>query len=227
MSEIVDKNLERIIKLKLCTEEINNLEQIEEICIQDINLMEKKLNIDLKEISKLKNLKRLSLKFFDITDEVFDTLNSLEYLEELEFDMCNFKTEKQLSEKIRYVSIYNCIEFKINILYSCINVEELEIVHSGLININDLKKFERLKLLKISNCNLVSIEKINDFEELEELYLNNLELYSEFDVSKMKKLQYISLNGSKVMNKESYIKNILDKNSNLELEFEDENLPIG
>lgn len=226
MSEIVDKNLERIIKLKLCTEEINNLEQIEEICVQDINLMEKKLNIDLKEISKLKNLKRLSLKFFDITDEVVDVLNNLEYLEEIEFDICNFKTEKNMSDKILYLSVYNCTEFKNKIINNCKNLLELEIVHSGLININELREFSNLKFLRLSDCNVISLEKINLFKELEELYLNNIELYTDLEISGMDKLIYISLNGSKTQNREEYKNKILSQKQDVEIEFEDSNLPI-
>ena len=89
MSEkIIDKNLSRIIKVKMCTNSLNNIEEIEDISIQDINLMQNKLNIDLTEIVKLKNLKSLSLKFFDITDEIIEAINQLNAMENIEFSMC-------------------------------------------------------------------------------------------------------------------------------------------
>ena len=74
--KIIDKNLSRIIKIKMCTNNLNSLEEIEDISIQDINLMQNKLNIDLTEIIKLKNLKNISLKFFEITDEIIEAINN-------------------------------------------------------------------------------------------------------------------------------------------------------
>ena len=60
MSEkIIDKNLSRIIKVKMWTSNLSSIEEIEDISIQDINLMQNKLNINLREIVKLKNLKNI------------------------------------------------------------------------------------------------------------------------------------------------------------------------
>ena len=108
MSEkIIDKNLSRIIKIKMCTSDINDIEDIEDISIQDINLMQNKLNIDLTEIEKLKNLKRISLKFFEITNEIIKAINKLEYLETIEFSMCIFKNKEALSKKLKSIVILN------------------------------------------------------------------------------------------------------------------------
>ena len=214
MSEkITDKNLSRIIKLKMCTSNVNDIEEIEDISIQDINLMQNKLNIDLTEIVKLKNLRTLSLKFFEITDEVIEAINKLEHIKSIEFDMCIFKNKKELSEKIQSIIIYNCQDFNINI-------------HSGLVDISNIKNFKKLKYLKVAHCNVISIPSIALLENLEQLYLNHIEIPYDIDISKMQNLKFISLSGSNVPNKEKYIETLHKQNEKVTIEFEKNDLPI-
>lgn len=227
MSEkIMDKNLSRIIKVKMCTNSLNNIEEIEDISIQDINLMQNKLNIDLTEIVKLKNLKSLSLKFFDITDEIIEAINQLNAMENIEFSMCIFKTKKKLSRNIKSLIIYNCQDFELNIVNENINLEELQLVHSGMMDVANLSIFKNIKYLKLSDCSVISIPKISGLESLEELYLNNIELPYDIDITRMLNLKFISLNGSNVADKEDYIKKLYNQNNKLVVEFKENNLPI-
>lgn len=150
MSEkINDRNLSRIIKLKMCTSDINNIEEVEDISIQDINLMQNRLNIDLTEIVKLRKLRNLSLKFFEITDEFIEAINQLAHIKRIEFSMCIFKNKIELSEKVQSVIIYNCQDFNINMLNKNANLEELQIIHSGIVDISNIKKFKKVKYLKL------------------------------------------------------------------------------
>ena len=227
MSEkIKDRNLSRIIKLKMCASDINNIEEVEDISIQDINLMQTKLNIDLTEIEKLKNLKSLSLKFFEITDEVIKAINQLEHIKRLEFSMCIFKNKIELSEKIQSVIIYNCQNFYINMLNEDATLEELQLVHSGIVDINNIKKFKNLRYLKVAHCNAISIPSISALENLERLYLNHIEIPYDIDISRIPNLKLISLSGSKVPNKEQYIKKLQEQNEKLTIEFEENDLPL-
>jgi len=228
MSEkIIDKNLSRIIKLKMCTDNINNIEEIHEISIQDINLMENRLNIDLIEISKLKGLKKVSLKFFEITDDIIESIDTLEFLETIEFSMCIFKNIKGFSTKLKSIIIYNCQDFNINMLDDNKNLEELQLFHSGIIDIAKLKKFTDLKYLKIAHCNVISIPNISVLENLEQIYLNHVEIPYDIDISNMRNLKFISLSGSNVTNKERYIENLKNQNNKLEIEFKENDLPIN
>lgn len=227
MSEkIIDKNLSRIIKVKMCVNGLNNIEEIEDISIQDINLMQKKLNIDLTEIVKMKNLKNISLKFFEITDEVLDSINQLEFIEKIEFSMCIFKTKKALSKNFKSVTIYNCQNFELDMLDENTTLEELQLIHSGIIDISKLSIFKDLKYLKLSDCNVISIPKISLLGKLEQLYLNNIEIPYDIDITKIPNLRFISLSGSNVPNKEEYIQKLYKQNKELVIEFEENNLPI-
>lgn len=224
--KIIDKNLSRIIKLKMCTSECDNIEEMEDISIQDVNLMQNRLNIDLREIVKLKNLKNLSLKFFEITDEIIEAINQLEYLDTIEFAMCIFKNKKALSKKLKSVIIYNCQSFNISILNDNTRLEELQITHSGIIDINKLNSFKSLKYLKIAHCSAISMPSISILENLEILYLNHIEIPYDIDITKMKNLKIISLSGSSVPNKEKYIENLYKQNKELTVEFKENDLPI-
>lgn len=227
MSEkIVDKNLSRIVKVKMCANNLKTMEEIEDISIQNINLMQNKLDIDLTEIAKLKNLKSIFLKFFDISDEVIDSINKLEHIEKIEFLMCSFTTKKVLSKKIKSLVIYNCKEFDINILSENKEIENLQLIHSGIVDISNLIMFSNLKYLKLSNCNIISIPKISLLYNLEQLYLNNTEIFYDIDITKIPKLKLISFNGSNVRNKEQYIKNLLEQKEELKVEFKEDNLPV-
>ena len=227
MSEkIIDKNLSRIIKVKMCTSNLSSIEEIEDISIQDINLMQNKLNINLREIVKLKNLKNISLKFFEITDEIIEAINKLEYIEFIEFSMCIFKTKSRLSSKLKSIIIYNCQGFKFDILKENTNLEELQLIHSGIVDINNITNFKNLKFLKVANCNVISIPNINVLENLEQLYLNHIEILYNIDISKMTNLKLISLNGSNVSNKKEYIENLHEQKKELTIEFEENDLPV-
>ena len=227
MSEkINDKNLLRIIKVKMCTNELKNIEDIEDISIQNINLMQHKLNIDLTEIVKLKKLKNISLKFFEITDSVIETISQLEFIETIEFSMCIFRNKNVLSNKLKSITIYNCQNFNINMINTNISLEKLQIVHSGIININNLITFQNLKFLKIAHCNVTSIPNISELEHLEQLYLNHIDIIYDIDISKMHNLKFISLSGSNVSNKEKYIEKLYKQNKKITIEFEDNDLPI-
>lgn len=224
--KILDKNLLRIIKIKMSTENINDIDSIEDISIQDMNLAQKKLNIDLTEIVKLKNLKSLSLKFFEITDEIVEAINQLKSLEIVEFSMCSFKTKKELNKNLKSIVVYNCKEFDVNIIRNNVVLEELQIIHSGMIDIADISLFKNLRYLKLAYCNVISIQSMVNLKDLERLYLNHIELHYELNIKQMYNLKFISLNGSKVQDKEEYIKNIHEQNKNIEIEFKESDLPI-
>lgn len=227
MSEkIIDKNLSRIIKLKMCTNDINDIEEIEDLSIQDVNLMQNKIYIDLIEIKKLINLKSVSLKFFEITNDIIEALNQLEYLEHIEFSMCIFKDINIVLRNIKSIIIYNCQDFSIDMLKENTTIEELQIIHSGIINISDLSKFKGLKYLKIAHCSAISIPNIRILESLEQLYLNHLEIPYDIDISKMKNLKLVSLSGSNVPNREKYIEKLSNQNKELTVIFEENDLPI-
>lgn len=223
---IENENLLRTIKLKLCTIPAKSYKEIEDIDITNKNFLGNILNIDLREIVKLKNLKSLSLKYFEINDEVIDSLNNLKNLSKIEFYMCEFKTNKTISNNIKNITIYCCNKFKQDILKNSINIESLELTNSGLVDLNELQQCKMLKVLMIRDCLLISLPQISNLVTLEYLYLNNINLELDFDISQMYELKFISFNGSKTPNKEDYINRLQELRPNIEIEWRENDLPI-
>ena len=221
-----DKNLLRTIKLKLCTIPTKNYKEIENISLSNKNFLGNTLNIDLKEISELDELKSLSLKFFEITDEVIESINSLKKLNNIEFYMCEFKTNKKLSCNIKSAIIYCCKNLEFEILDETINIENLELTNSGIVDLNKLQNFANLKNLKIRDCLIISLPRISNLINVEQLYLNNINLEFDFEITKMKELKFISFNGSKTPNKELYLNNLKMQNSKVKIEWNEDDLPI-
>jgi len=223
---IKNENLLRTIKLKLCTTPVKSYKEIEDLDVTNKNFLGNILNIDLKEIVKLENLKTLSLKYFEINDEVIESINNLKYLYKIEFYMCEFKTCKQLNNNINDITIYCCSNFEYDILRSSTNIESLELTNSGLVDLNELQHCKKIKALRIRDCSLISLPKISNLVTLEYLYLNNINLELDFDIGLMHELKFISFSGSKNPNKEDYINKIKKLNSNIEIEWRDDDLPI-
>lgn len=221
-----DKNLLREIKLKLCTIPTKNYKEIEDINLSNKNLLGNTLNIDLKEISELDGLKTLSLKFFNITDDIIDSINSLKNLCNIKFYMCEFKTTKELNSNISSIRIYCCKNFQHTILNNTINVETLELTNSGLVDLTELQHLEKIKNLMIRDCSLISLPKISNFINIENLYLNNINLELDFEINKMQNLEFISFSGSKAPNKELYISKLEKQNSKVKIEWRENDLPI-
>ena len=137
---IENKQLLRNIKLRLITENKTNIEEINELSLINKNFLGEELKIGLREIYKLKNLKKLSIKFFTINDEVIEALNNLKNLEILELYMCRFEVQKKLKGNLKNIYIFNSENFNLDILET-ISVETIRIENSGLVDFYKFYKF--------------------------------------------------------------------------------------
>lgn len=223
--DIKDKQLLRNIKLRMAIENITTLEEIKELSLVNKSFLNQDLKIDLLEIYKLKNLKKLSIKFFTINDEIIKALNKLENLEILEIYMCKFETQEKLNGNIKNICFYNAENLNLDIL-EIDNLEVIRIENSGLVDLYKLAKFEAIKRLEIVKCQIISVPKLNLLKSLKELYLQEIDLQFNLEIGELKELEYISLNGSKVDDKKEYIEKIKIQNNNVKVEFKDNNKPI-
>lgn len=223
---IVDKNLFKIIKLKMLGEDIDDVADIKDITIQNKNFLGHNLNIDLSELVALENLESISLKFFEIDDHIIETLNKLSNLTKVEFLMCKFNTTKKISRMLKSITVYNCLSFYFNFFHNQTALEEVTIDHSGNVNINDLKFINNIKSLKLVDCYVYNLHNISNLIMLERLHLNGIELSDDFNISTLKFLKYLSLNGSYGVDRKKYLNKLKQQNIGAEIEFEISNLPI-
>lgn len=223
--DIKNKQLLRNIKLRMIVENKTKLEEIDELSLINKNFLNQDLKIDLLEIYKLKNLKKLSIKFFTINDEIIKVLNKLENLEILEVYMCKFETTEKLNGNIKNIYIFNAENWNLDILETN-RVKVIRIENSGLVDLYKFVKFEEIERLEIIKCPVVSIPKLNLLKLLKRLYLQEIDLQFNLEIGELKKLEFISLNGSKVADKKEYIEKIKIQNENVKVEFKDNNRPI-
>lgn len=190
------------------------------ITLNQCNIIGQKIDVDINKIRNNEKLKYVILKNFNITNEIIKVLETLKNLEKVWFVNCNI-VEKIKIKNIDNIRIENCenianinYEKKINYLYIN-NCKEFDI--NTIINL-DLKGFE---LEYTIPKNLKMLYKMT---KLEELGLKDLDLKCvNFIIpSSLKK---VILNGSKVDDKDVIIKFFEDKN--IQIEFAEQNLPIG
>lgn len=190
------------------------------ITLNQYNIIGQKVNVDINKIKNNEKLEFVILKNFNITNEIIKILETLKSLKKIWFINCNMIEAIEI-KNIDNIQIENCenidnISFnkKINYIYIN-NCKEFDIY--TIMNL-DLKKFEITYTIP---KNLQALEKI---QTLENLSLKEIDL-TKSNLSIPNSLKKINLNGSKVLNKDIFIKFLRDKN--IQVEFEEKNLPIG
>lgn len=174
-----DKELEKIACFKLGkfeTQElqIDDLSKIEEINISNRKLSGDKKNISLQELRLFPNLKRISLQYFTIDNSVIEILNMLKELETLQLSSCK---------------IISDIVFQNQTLKSlCLNCCDIN-------NYNSLYAPEVLEIIGIDNFRL---DKILGKEYIKKLYMQSTRVKGFSTIDKCINLKSLNLDGSKV-----------------------------
>ena len=171
-----------------------------------INQIEINLDLNQKELASLKNIPLKGLEIRGIQSKVDITfLNELETLEYLainslvygEIDFCLLKNLIHLNydatnltitniEKADELKVLHVFNYKDSSLASFghINIEEISIYHSSIINLDALAECQFLKSVTVENSrNLRSIEGVgNSAKCLEELALRNCKNFSNYTI---------------------------------------------
>lgn len=190
------------------------------LTLNQYNIIGQKNEIDFNEIKKYEKLEELIIKNYEINDEIFQLIDSLEKLKSVSLINCTIKTTKTLS-KIETLELDNCIIRKS--LFSS-NIKNLYIQNCSNIDICDFENLN-LKSLRIENTKTTNLNKIDEFIELENLYLNEIDLNVYINYDKLINLKRLNLNGSTVVDKDKFLKQF--ENRNIEISFTKENNRIG
>lgn len=223
--DIKNKALLRNVKLRMVVENKTSIEEVSELSLMNKTFIKEDAKLNLEEIYKLKNLKKLSIKFFTINDEIIKVLNKLEKLEILEIYMCKFETTERLNgNNIKNIYIYNAENLNLDILDTN-KVKAIRIENSGLVDFYKFVKFEKIEKLEVIRCPVISIPKLNLLKSIKELYLQEIDLQFDLEINALEKLEFISLNGSNVNDREEYIQKIKNQNNYIKVEFKNDNRP--
>lgn len=172
----LDISIEKEIYLK--TGNINleeaDLSKIEELNLSNRDFSGKEKFINLNGIKEFINLKRLSLQYFLINDEIIQILNSLESLQELQLVSCELKGKETLK-----------IDTLNSLLLSCCKIDKYESIYSP-------------KVLRIIGDSNIKINKINGKQNTEQMYLNESKVKGLLSIKDYINLKVLNLDGSNI-----------------------------
>lgn len=191
------------------------------LTINALNIVGKKVDVDINILKKYLNLKEVIIKNIEIDNKIIELLNNLKLLEKVFFVNCQINTKIQLNQITRMELAY-CKNVKGNIL--CNNLSRLYIDSCMEV---DIKDFLDLKLvsLAITNTIIRNLNYIENIQSIRNLYLNEIDLNQNIDFNKLNNLEKLDLDGSKVQDKEEFFNQI--KNKSIKVTFKETYRRIG
>ena len=211
---IENKNLANYIMFKL--DKIDNgfteeeLNEILEVVI-DYNNEANSSFAFLEELSKLKNLKTITLRNGYIFNDNYNIFLNLNNLSEFIFENCEFENADLIASlKLKSLSLINCKIESYSFVNVLENLNELSIVN-GILEIEKLNMLKCLKYLQISYSNIID-NKLLNIDTLEELYIDNTNISNFVFVNNLSNLKKISIDEEQYNNNKEIFRNKKKKN---------------
>lgn len=211
---IENKNLANYIMFKL--DKIDNgfteeeLNEILEVVI-DYNNEANSSFAFLEELSKLKNLKTITLRNGYIFNDNYNIFLNLNNLSEFIFENCEFENADLIASlKLKSLSLINCKIESYSFVNVLENLNELSIVN-GILEIEKLNMLKCLKYLQISYSNIID-NKLLNIDTLEELYIDNTNISNFVFVNNLSNLKKISIDEEQYNNNKEIFRNLMEKN---------------
>lgn len=212
--EIENKNLANYIMFKL--DKVDNsfteqeLNTITEVVI-DYNNETDSSFLFLEELSKLKNIKYITLRNGYIFNDNYNIFLKLNYLSKFVFENCEFENADLIgSLKLKSLSLINCKIENYSFVNILENLEELSIVN-GIIEIKKINLLNHLKYLQISYSNIIDNAELN-INTLEELYIDNTNINNFSFLNSLLHLKRISIDENQYVNSKELFCNLMNRN---------------
>lgn len=226
MIKIDNTDLANYIMFKLDKEDnsfsVEELGEIDEIIINPININGEYEKINLEVIKYFSNLKRILFKNLTINENIITNLVSIEPLESIYFEKCEFENVNMLMVlKTKEIGFINCEIVDYSFVYEMKNLQSLAIVN-GLVSISGVNNLKKLEYLQLSYSSMIDIETFN-LPFLKELHIDNTNLMDTSNLENLTNLQRIGISEEQYVEGEKFYKNLIQKgvlvlNQNL-LEF--------
>ena len=211
---IENKNLANYIMFKLdkadnyFTEE--ELNKITEVVIDYNNETDSSFAF-LEELSKLKNLKTITLRNGYIFNDNYNIFLNLNNLSEFVFEDCEFENADLIASlKLKSLSLINCKIESYSFVNVLENLNELSIIN-GTIEIEKLNMLSHLKYLQISYSNISDNAELN-IDTLEELYIDNTNINNFNFLNNLLYLKRISIDENQYRNNKDLFNNLIKRN---------------
>ena len=211
---IENENLANYIMFKL--DKVDNgfteeqLNKISEVVI-DYNNEPDSSFVFLEELSKLRNLKTITLRNGYIFNDNYNIFLNLNNLSEFVFENCEFENADLIvSLKLKSLSLINCKIESYSFVNVLENLEELSIIN-GIIEIKKLNMLNHLKYLQISYSNITDSTELN-INTLEELYIDNTNINNFKFLNSLLNLKRISIDENQYNNNKGLFNTLIKRN---------------
>ncbi len=211
---IENENLANYIMFKL--DKIDNgfteqeLNRIADVVI-DYNNETDSSFVFLEELSKLKNLKTITLRNGYIFNDNYNIFLKLNHLSEFVFENCEFENANLITSlKLKSLSLINCKIESYSFINIFENLKELSIIN-GIVEIEKLNMLNCLKYLQISYSNIIDKTELN-INTLEELYIDNTNINSFSFLNNLLHLKRISIDEKQYINNKYLFDNLIKRN---------------
>lgn len=212
--KIENKNLANYIMFKLDKVDNGFTEQelniITEVVI-DYNNETDSSFVFLEELTKLKNIKNITLRNGYIFNDNYNIFLNLNNLSEFVFENCEFENADLIASlKLKSLSLINCKIENYSFVNIFENLEELSIIN-GIIEIYKLNLLNHLKYLQISYSNIIDKAELN-VNTLEELYIDNTNINNFSFLNSLLHLKRISIDKNQYVNNKELFCNLINRN---------------
>ena len=188
-----DKEVDKKVKYKLGifdeTEPAeSDLDKVTDIIIHNVNAKGDVINTDLSELVRLKKLKTLDLKGFELTEEVLRVIQSFPELVSLKLYSCHSKVAIQLDiETLKLLVLDHCQSINLNETHL---PETVLIIDGGVVDVSKFQYSQKLKELGINDSEIVHSTSLQDIHSLKRLNVDGSTLDDEniIDVLRSKKV---------------------------------------
>lgn len=154
-----------------------DLEQITDIFLTNLNPKGEKLETDISEIARLKKLKNLDLRGFELTQNIVETIDSLEELEVLSLYSCSSRSAISLNLSVlKRLILDNCKSINL----AEVNFpENVLIINGGVVDLSKFINTCRVKRLEIKSSEIIYSELLKEIKNLKMLNVDGSTLDNE------------------------------------------------
>lgn len=168
----LDQEIQKKVKYKLGVfrkEEFSeaDLQKITDIFISNLNPRGEVINTNLLELKKLRKLKCLDLKGFELTDDVLQVIHSFPDLNQLKLYSC--KAHGIIKLNVETLKTLICDNCRINDFSEIVLPESVLIVDGGVVDISKFHYINFLKELSIKKSEIINsifLEKMKGLNSL-------------------------------------------------------------
>jgi hypothetical protein len=189
------------------------LEQIKEITV---NCEEEIGNVfDLRELLKLKNLEKISIRNGYLYNIDFQILSELKKLESLYFEKCEFEDATLIGNiKLKSLSLISCSINDFSFVSILTDLKELSIV-GGNINVDQIALLSKIEYLQLSYSNIIGNIALLNLQDLKELHIDNTDIENLSFVNNLYNLRKLSIDESQYQKDKSLVSQLKNKGVNI------------